>query len=292
MRPVHVLIMGLLGLTAACGSAPPASTYGARDRNDDDGNEAPSGDGLFGDDATDAPTSSSPASAGASEVWSHSADTLYRLDPVTKQVTIIGPFAGCGGDVIDIALDAQSNLFATTPTALLRVDKANARCTKIADGTYPNSLSFVPRGTVDANAEALVGYVGSTYVRIDTKTGAVSSIGTLGNGGLQSSGDIVSVIDGPTYLTVYGPGCADCIVEVNPKTGAITKNWGPLARADVYGIAFWAGSVYAFDAAGSLFEVTFAGGRLGTKEIPIPNGTNLEFFGAGSTTSAPVTATR
>jgi hypothetical protein len=121
----------------------------------------------------------------------------------------------------------------------------------------------------------------------------VTNIGSLGSAGLESSGDIVSVINGPTYLTVYGPGCADCLVEVNPKTGAITKNWGLLAHSDVYGIAFWAGAVYAFDAAGGLFELTFAGGKLGTKEIPIPNKTaGLEFFGAGSTTSAPVTATR
>ena len=120
----------------------------------------------------------------------------------------------------------------------------------------------------------------------------MSPIGSLGGSGLESCGDIVSVINGPTYLTVVGPGCMDCLVEVNPKTGAITKNWGPLAHSDVYGIAFWAGSVYAFDAAGGLFEVTFAAGKLGTKAIPIPNGAGLEFYGAGSTTSAPVTATR
>jgi hypothetical protein len=294
MRSVHLLIMGLLGLTAACGSAPPASTYGSRDKDKGgaDDNDGTGGDGQFADDTNGTPPGSSTTPAGTSEVWSHSADTLYRLDPVTKQVTVIGQFSGCAGDVIDIALDAQSNLFATTFTSLERIDKATARCTKIASGQYPNSLSFVPKGTVDPNEEALVGYVGSSYVRIDTKTGVATTIGSLGAAGLESSGDIVSVNNGPTYLTVFGTGCADCIVEVNPKTGAITKNWGPLAHSDVYGIAFWAGSVYAFDATGGLFEVTFAGGKLGTKQIPIPNAANLEFFGAGSTTSAPVTPTR
>ena len=293
MRAVHLMIMGLLGLTMACGAAPPSSGFGggSRDKDRDDG-DAPSESGQFGGDNTDPAPAAPTTQSGTSEVWSHSADTLYRLDPVTKQVTVVGRFSGCTGDVIDIALDAQSNLFATTPSSLQRVDKANARCTKIADGDYPNSLSFVPKGTVDPNVEALVGYVGSTYVRIDTTSGAVSPIGSLGGSGLESSGDIVSVINGPTYLTVVGPGCMDCLVEVNPKTGAITKNWGPLAHSDVYGIAFWAGSVYAFDAAGGLFEVTFAAGKLGTKAIPIPNGAGLEFYGAGSTTSAPVTATR
>ena len=297
MRVVHVMIMGLLGLTLACEAAPPPSSFGggSRDKDQDDG-DSPGESGQFGGDGTDPAPAAPTTQSGTSEVWSHSADTLYRLDPVTKQVTVVGRFSGCAGDVIDIALDAQSNLFATTPSSLQRVDKATARCTKIADGDYPNSLSFVPKGTVDPNVEALVGYVGSTYVRIDTTSGAVTPIGSLGGpGGLESSGDIVSVINGPTYLTVVGPGCMDCIVEVNPKTGAITKNWGPLAHSDVYGVAFWAGSVYAFDASGGLFELTFTGGKLGTKEIPIPNATangGLQFFGAGSTTSAPVSATR
>jgi hypothetical protein len=296
MRSAHALIMGFLGLTVACGSAPPASTYGSRDKGGaDDDDDAPNGNGQFGGETTETPSASSTTPAGVSEVWSHSADTLYRLDPVTKEVTVVGRFSGCATSVIDIALDAQSNIYATTFGSLERIDKATARCTTIAMGQYPNSLSFVPKGTVDPNEEALVGYVGASYVRIDTKTGAVTTIGALGGlggAGMESSGDIVSVTNGPTYLTVVGPTCADCIVEVDPKTGAITKNWGPLAHSDVYGIAFWAGSVYAFDAAGGLFEVTFTGGKLGTKAIPIPNAANLEFFGAGSTTSAPVTATR
>jgi hypothetical protein len=287
--------MGLVGLTVACSAAPPASTYGGRAKGNDDGDDATDGNnGQFGGDGSDAPAPSTTAPAAASEVWSHSADTLYRLDPVTKAVTVVGRFTGCTNDVKDIALDAQSNIFATTDDALYRIDRKTAACTRVANGQFTNSLSFVPKGTVDPNEEALVGYQPSgAYIRIDTKTGAISTIGALGNPNLESSGDIVSVIDGPTFLTVYGTGCADCLVEVNPKTGAITKNWGPISRDYVFGIAFWAGSVYAFDFSGSLFELSFTGGKLGAKEIPIPNkAPGLEFWGAGSTTSAPVSATR
>src|SRR5262249_51215438 len=39
-----------------------------------------------------------PGSGGGgpenAEVFSHSPDTLFRLDPLTKQVTIVGPFMG------------------------------------------------------------------------------------------------------------------------------------------------------------------------------------------------------
>ncbi len=243
------------------------------------------GAGSFSDDATPSPTNL------VAEVYGHSADTLYRLDPNTKAVTKVGPFSGCTG-VIDIAIDASSRLFGTTSTSLYAIDRATAACKHIASGSYPNSLSFVPKGTVDANVEALVGYEGSDYVRIDPSTGVKASIGSLG-AGLASSGDIVSVKGGPTYLTVKGNGCSDCLVEVDPKTGSMTKNWGDVKHANVFGLAFWAGSVYGFDDVGDLFEVKIVGGKLTTTPIAIPSGgAGLSFWGAGSTTSAPIVPTK
>jgi hypothetical protein len=220
-----------------------------------------------------------------SEVFAHSADVLYRLDPTTKVVTTVGAFQGCSG-VIDIAIDKNGVMFATTFGGLYRVDKASAACTHIHNGGYPNSLSFVPEGTVDPSVEALVGYNGGTYVRIDTVTGAVSNLGSLG-GGYASSGDIVSVIGGGTYLTVNGNSCFDCIVEVNPKTGALVKLIGPLGHSSVFGLAFWGGSAYGFDSFGELFQIDLTTGA--TTSISIPNAPpGLSFNGAGSTTAAPL----
>ncbi|HRG96390.1 MAG TPA: hypothetical protein PLR99_09090 [Polyangiaceae bacterium] len=238
---------------------------------------------------------------GPSEVFGHSGKVLYRLDPDTKSVQVIGTFSGCNEgseQVIDIALDEASNMYGTTYTGLFRIDKATARCTRVTSSTgkdFPNSLSFVPKGTLDPADEALVGYVADEYVRIDPANGNITTIGKLGNTQLRSSGDIVSVIGGPTYLTVKSTGasgqCAasDCLVEIDPKTGAITKNWGALnARVDVFGVAFWAGSIYGFTKAGTLFQVEIKGGALTLNEITIPQRpTDLSFFGAGSTTSAP-----
>ncbi|MBK6693730.1 MAG: hypothetical protein IPG50_16200 [Myxococcales bacterium] len=225
-----------------------------------------------------------------SEVYGHSGTELYRLDPITKAVTRVGDFKSCGttGGVIDIALDEDSNLFASTAQALFRVDPDTAKCTKIADGDYPNSLSFVPKGTVDANAEALVGYDKDDYVRIDPQTGKRSIIGSLGQG-YTSSGDIVSVKGGGTYLTVKGNSCDDCIVEVDPATGALKKKLGSLGHADVFGLAYWAGNAYGFDKSGNLFEVDLTASKVTTKSIPLPKApADLSFWGAGSTTSAPV----
>lgn len=235
--------------------------------------------------------------AEIAEVFGHSEKSLYRLDPKTKAVTLVGDFVGCGS-VIDIALDEASNFYATSYKALYTVDKATAKCTEVATSTedFPNSLSFVPKGTVDANEEALVGFVGDEYIRIDVKTGARTKLGTLGDAALVSSGDVVSVKGGATYLTVKsdkkGNACekVDCLVELDPKTGRITKRWGSIEHADVFGLSFWAGSIYGFDKTGELFEVTFGTNQLATKVISMQKPTGLSFWGAGSTTSAPVVA--
>ncbi|MBS2016121.1 MAG: hypothetical protein JST00_24785 [Deltaproteobacteria bacterium] len=234
-----------------------------------------------------------PPPPEVNEVFGHSAATLYRLDPKSNDVTTVGDFSGCG-PVIDIALDESSNLYATSYEALYTIDKKTAKCTEIGRGSFPNSLSFVPKGTVDAAEEALVGYEGSSYVRIDTKTGKKTTLGSIGSG-LVSSGDIVSVKGGKTYLTVKGTSqcdAKDCLVEVDPKTGAMVKNWGSIGYDNVFGISFWGGKIYGFDETGTLFEVTFSGSSLSTKTIPIPSKpSNLSFWGAGSSTSAPLVST-
>ena len=220
------------------------------------------------------------------EVYAHSPDTLYRLDPITKKMTTVGVFAGCS-TVIDIALDKNGVMFGTGFGELYKIDKSNAACTLVSSGSYPNSLSFVPAGTVDPVNEALVGYNGTQYVRIDTTTGNQTPIGSLGNAGYASSGDMVSLIGGASYLTVNGNGCGDCLVEVNPTTGALVTLIGNLNHSSVYGLAYWAGIAYGFDGSGKLFQIDVQ--TAATIDIPIPNAPAfLVFYGAGSTTAAPL----
>ncbi len=231
------------------------------------------------------PDSSLPPAAGV--VYAHGPDTLYKVDPITKAVKLIGPFQGCSS-VIDLALDINSNAWVTTFGGLYSLDLKTAKCTQISTGSYPNSLSFVPKGTLDQNKEALVGYVGSTYVRIDEKTGNVTNVGSIGSG-YSSSGDIVSVINGGTFLTVTGNNCADCLLQVDPKTGSMIKNYGSVNHGAVFGLAFWAATLYGFDAQGELFTINVQNNTIKTQNIMIPNAPpNLNWWGAGSTTAAPV----
>lgn len=273
---------------AACSAATGRSGFDNGDEKKDGTGEQTPPPGNTGDLGTQAPPSTEDPPE-VSEVYGHSAGTLYRLDPVTKSVTVVGDFSGCG-PVIDIALDEKSTLVAASYQALYTVDKASAACTEIAKGDYPNSLSFVPKGTVDPNEEALVGYDNGDYLRIDVKTGSVTKIGALG-GSYVSSGDIVSVKGGKTYLTVKGGACDthDCLFEVDPKTGKMIKNWGSIEHQKVFGLSFWGGKIYGFDESGTLFEVAFGTSQLATTEIPIPQApTGLAFWGAGSSTSAPL----
>ena len=224
------------------------------------------------------------------EVFGHSRTTLYRLNPETKDVGIVANFSGCADDIVDIAIDGQGVIFGATDTALYRIDKESAACTLVSEGAYPNSLSFVPAGTLDPNVEALVGYLDDQYIRIDVSTGDVTEIGSPWNNTYVSSGDIVSVKNGPTFLTIKDADpdtgdCGDCLVEISPVTGAIIRNFQDVGYSKVFGAAFWAGSVYGFTNDGDIFEMVIENNQLTTIPIATPNG--LSFWGAGSTTSAP-----
>lgn len=289
---VSILSLAVLGVAA----------FGCAAGNSDGEGVGGSGTGASGPGST---TSAGGAgggfqttSAGGGEpvgepvVYGHSRDTLYRLNAETKDVGVVGPFVGCGDPVRveDIALDGDSNLYGVSNAGLYRIDANTAVCTLIAAGVYPNSLSFVPKGTVDPDEEALVGYELDAYVRIDTTTGVKTTIGSLGLNGLVSSGDIVSVKNGPTYLTVKpssssDDSCRDCLIEVDPATGAVLDTFGEVGFDQVFGTAFWAGSVYGFTNGGELFEIQIVNGQLVTTTIDTPSG--LIFWGAGSTTSAP-----
>jgi len=214
---------------------------------------------------------------------------LYKLDPITHSVTVVGPFQGCSS-VIDLAMDKDGQVLGTTFDGLYSIDKLTAQCTLIATGSYPNSLSFLPVGTLDPNDEALVGYFGADYVRIDPQGGGVNTVlaGAL-TGGSISSGDIVSVEWGGTYLTIKGPGCDDCLVQVDPISGQVTQSYGPVGYSQIFGLAYWGGSAYGFTNGGELFQIDFAGGTISTTPINIPAApADLSFWGAGSSTTAPL----
>ena len=209
----------------------------------------------------------------------------------------------------DIALDKDGNMYGSVETEgadcsstggeIVKIDKATAKTTVLgsSSSTFPNSLSFVPVGTIDPTNEVLVGYNGATYVRIDPTSGAVSTIGSLNPNATgqdwYSSGDIVSIIGGKTYLTATldpNSSANDTILEVDPVKGTALKVIGQVGFGHVWGLGFWAGTAYGFDEGGDLFSIDLTNGA--STRIPLTGIGGVSFFGAGNTTAAPLTAPR
>ncbi|MEO8877424.1 MAG: hypothetical protein ABI461_17650, partial [Polyangiaceae bacterium] len=154
----------------------------------------------------------------------------------------------------------------------------------------------------DPSSEALVGYNGATYVRIDPTSGAITTIGSLNPNSTghdwYSSGDIVSIIGGKTYLTATldpNSSANDSILEVDPVTGkalsVIGDPDGGVGFGKVWGLGFWAGTAYGFDKGGQLFSIDLTNGA--STAIPLGGSiSTVSFYGAGNTTAAPVAPPR
>ena len=82
------------------------------------------------------------------------------------------PANGCPS-LSELAVDAFGNLFAVGAGsgALYRVNPSTVQCSAIGAGgiSYPQALTFAPRGTLNPSVEELVGYgANGDYVRVDT----------------------------------------------------------------------------------------------------------------------------
>ncbi len=309
-------VVSLFALAAAC-SGKHSSDFA-------DTPDAGTGAGAVGDGgspgalSTDAGSTEAGTTAAPGEVYGHSADTLYKLEPISKTVSTIGKFSGVdtscgiGEGMWDIALDKDGNMYGSVAIAggdcttiageMVKIDKTNGTTTELGTsaGAFPNSLSFVPAGTIDPVNEVLVGYNSDAYLRIDPTTGATTTIGNLNPNSTgqtwYSSGDIVSIIGGKTYLTATldssGASTAnDSILEVDPVHGTALSVIGQVGFGKVWGLGFWAGTAYGFDEAGDLFSIDLTNGA--STPIPLGGGiSNVSFYGAGNTTAAPLTQPR
>ena len=243
------------------------------------------------------------------EVYAHSERTLYRFNPVAGDFVTVGNFTCLEGTegvalMLDIAIDRAGNMVGTAAMSehtvitgrLVSIDKMTGACAVLRTGSYPNSLAFVPVGTVLPDREALVGYVNDGYVMINPDTGLVSTIGNLNATAApnpwMSSGDIVSIVGGGTYVTIIPKGSltadpmGDRIAEVDPATGTIIRIIGATGAAGLYGLGYWGGIAYGFSSSGLLVKIDLATGA-GTP-VPITGAPTAGFYGAGTTTVAPI----
>ncbi len=273
-----LLLAGLLAI-AACGP----STIGDVDGGDtaDADNRADARPGF--PDAS--PYDAAPPPENAA-VFAHSSSALYRVDPDTLEVTLIGNFVWPNGNdsMTDIAIDQNGRMIGVSFGSVYEVDEETAACTFLADissGNF-NGLSFVQAGP-DPNTEILIGAdLNGDVHEVDPVTGQTTIIGNYGNG-LVSSGDIVSVRGAGTFATVTNGGLTDFLARIDPGNGYRATVVGDTGYDSIWGLGYWGSQVYGFSDNNDFLLIDFNTGAAQVAETG-----SVSWWGAGVTTTAPV----
>ncbi|MBM4344194.1 MAG: hypothetical protein FJ100_12570 [Deltaproteobacteria bacterium] len=225
------------------------------------------------------------------DLYAQSAEELYKLDVAKKAFVLVGKwsFDKKAGSVTDIAVDGLGQLFAITHTDLFVCSVANAKCNWLATMPEPYyGLTLVPKGTVEANVDAMIGVSqDGDWTRV-TPSGGTAKLTKLGSfgGGWLCSGDAFSVKGIGTFATVKkATGGNDSLAEVDPKTGKIVKILGDTGVKQLFGLAWWDNVVYAFSTDGNAYTLDIATGKAAlVAAIATPKG--IKWWGAGVSTRA------
>jgi hypothetical protein len=273
MRPTAIACTLLLSLAAACG---PNAGSGDDDDDDDGVDARPDADPF-------APDASLPADVAA--VYAHSASVLYKVDPDSLAVTMVGPFQWSTGSdqMTDIAIDKDGNMIGISFTRVYAVNKTTAQASYLADLDQDfNGLSFVPVDSLDPTSEErLVAAANSGAVyEVDPSTGASTPIGDYG-GIYGSSGDIVSVRGFGTVATITGAAAQDSLARLDAAFAATPV--GNTGHQQIWGLGFWKDKVFGFTETGTFVLIN---PNTGAATIASTNG--VLWWGAAVTTSAPV----
>lgn len=202
-------------------------------------------------------------------VYGHTSSTLYTMNVYSYVVTSVGAFQWPSGfqSMTDIAIDEFGVLYGTSFSNLFTCHPQTAVCTDL--GALPssfNGLTVVPSGTLLPEEQALIGISTSgAWYHLELVGGAVTStsIGSYG-GGYTSSGDAFSIENVGTFAAVNKSGFGnDYIIQVDPASGAMVSEVAELANfTNVYGLAGWFGTVFAFDSSGTILEVNTTTGAV------------------------------
>lgn len=261
----------------AFGCGPSAGTNGDGGVGDGDASNRPDAD-PFRPDALPPPENAA--------VYAHSSTQLYRVDPDTLVVSIVGSFGWPSGSdtMTDIAIDKDGNMVGISFSKVYAIDKDTAACTYLADLTEMfNGLSYVPGVGPDPNLpERLIGAANSgTVYEINPTTGQATVAGSYG-GLLGSSGDIVSVRGLGTFATVTDLSGTDKLASIDPTTFRATII-GDTGFGSIWGLGFWGNKVFGFTDTRKFILIDVTTGQ-GTEVEP----SSINWWGAAVTTSAPV----
>jgi hypothetical protein len=276
MRNQGMFVLGAALCVIACGPADRRAT--GDDGNDDDGGDAGTSSGTVPGDA-----------AVMTFVYAHTSSQLYKVDPDTLAVMLVGNFAFSGGgsdQITDIAIDKSGLMIGISFQSVYRIDPTTAACTRLSQNltTSFNGLSFVPAVEIgQTGADILVATQNTSGVvsRIDPATGAATPIGNMG--AFSSSGDLVSIVGLGTLQTADNGAAADKLVRLAPTSFAAAPIGSTIGYSDIWGIAYWKDKVFGFTESGQFITIDPVSG-VGT----LVQGNGPRWWGAAVTTLAPV----
>ncbi|HEY6033468.1 MAG TPA: hypothetical protein VIV58_04390 [Kofleriaceae bacterium] len=197
----------------------------------------------------------------------------------------------------DLAVDKDDHMVGITLDKLYAIDATTGAVTLVKDLSQSasgfTSLSYVPADLNDpASADLLVSAndQGDVY-QIDPATGSASKIGSYGTvaqGKVISSGDLVGVRGLGIYATVnVGAEATDYLAKIDPATWKATPLGAGTGFSHIFGLGYWAGTFYGFIDAGA------GAGKMVTIDQNTGAGTLINagaqrWYGAGVTTDAPI----
>jgi hypothetical protein len=291
---MRIAVFCVVAITVGCGLV--ACGPSVEGDDDDDGIDAPAIDARI----VDADTTIDGEEVDFSRVYAHSGQMLYRLDTATLTPVLVGPFGLSSGSITDIAVDKDDRMLGVGLSNIYTIDIDTGAATLLTPVTGISdltSLSFVPLDLANPDsAERLVAATAQgDVVEINQTTGATTVLGNYGvtaAGGeqIRSSGDIVAITGFGIYATVtVGSPLSnpDYLAQINPTTWAATLIGGGTPYDKIFGVGFWRNKLYGFvdtgAGTGAIIEIAINTGVA----TPVNTG-NIQWFGAGVTTDAPI----
>jgi len=270
MRRTGLLVSVVL---AACGPS---------NRGDDTGGGGGGGGG---------PDSGGGGGSGGGEtvyVYAHTSSTLYKVDPDTLAVTMVGNFnwGSVGFDqMTDIAIDKNGQMIGVSFTRVYRVDPQNATTTLLSSALARsfNGLSFVPADQLGMTGDdVLIGTQNADgkVFKINPMTGDAAEVGNMG--AFVSSGDLVGVAGFGTVQTVVG-GSSDVLARLAPTSFTASPIGSGTGFSRIFGVAFFKSKVYGFTEGGAFVLIDPSTGA-----ATMVSNVGTAWWGAAVTTTAPV----
>jgi uncharacterized protein (TIGR03437 family) len=176
---------------------------------------------------------------------------LYEIVPTTGSTTLIGTMPSVMSDIaaFDGTLYGISFADIFGSSSLFSLNPNTGAGTAIGGtGVSLNALAFSRTGTLYAAG-------GDSLYTINTTSGSATLIGSgSGSGSYNSSGDLEFDSAGSLYLTSLNSGSSDQLFSVSPTTGQ-GSIIGSIGFDNVYGLAYFNGTLYGFTAGGQVITI-------------------------------------